>query len=189
MFVEFKETGTGTAIRSQVAAGGGRVRGVTSEADVWVLSGEVAPALEWLDARALKGRTLVLDGPKGMLVVPLQDVHGPDALKAEVSKLGLQCRDDLGTVSCVGTGLNADWSVMRRAMTVAKAIGLEVHGAHASSHSPSSVEQTCQPGQPSGPTQTPGATGAIAHEILTVTSSCLPAVTSTLRRSVTVLSA
>ncbi len=125
--------GTGTAIKASVAAGGGRVRGVTSEADVWVLAGEVAPALEWLDARALKGRTLVLDGPRGMIVVPLQDVHGPEALKAEVSKLGLTCRDDLGTVTCVGTGLNADWSVMRRALAVAKALGLEVHGAHASS--------------------------------------------------------
>jgi len=125
--------GTGTAIRSAVAPGGGRVRGVTSESDVWVVSGEVAPALEWLDARALKGRTLVLEGAQGMIVVPLQDVHGPEALKVELAKLGLECRDDLGTVSCVGTGLNADWSVMRRALSVAKALSLDVHGAHASS--------------------------------------------------------
>lgn len=126
--------GSGTAIKASVSPrGDNRVRGVTSEADVWVVSGAVAPALEWLDARALKGRTLVLDGPHGMIVVPLQDVHGPEALKAELVRLGLQCRDDLGTVTCVGTGLNSDWSIMRRALGVAKAMGLEVVGAHASS--------------------------------------------------------
>ena len=124
--------GTGTRIQAQ-AKGDVRVRGVTSESDVWVLAGAVAPALEWLDARALKGRTLVLDGPHGMIVVPLQDVHGPEALKAELLRLGLSCREDLGTVTCVGTGLNSDWSIMRRAMSVAKAMGLEVQGAHASS--------------------------------------------------------
>jgi aspartate kinase len=125
--------GTGTAIKSHTGSGAGRVRGVTSDADVWVLAGEVAPALEWLDARALKGRTLVLDGPKGMVVVPLQDVHGPDAMKAEVAKLGLKVRDDLGTVTAVGTGLNADWTLMRRALAAAKALNLDVAGAHASS--------------------------------------------------------
>jgi aspartate kinase len=124
--------GTGTAIRSQ-PHGTGRVRGVTSDGDVWVLSGEVGPALEWLDARALKGRTLLLDGGNGLLVVPLQDVHGPDALKAEVARLGVKVRDDLGTVTAVGTGLNADWVVMRRALAAAKALNLEVAGAHASS--------------------------------------------------------
>jgi aspartate kinase len=124
--------GTGTAIRSQ-PHGTGRVRGVTCDADVWIVSGEVGPALEWLDARALKGRTLVLEGAQGMVVVPLQDVHGPDALKAEVARLGLEVRDDLGTVTAVGTGLNADWSVTRRALAAAKALSLEVVGAHASS--------------------------------------------------------
>ncbi|MBK7860629.1 MAG: hypothetical protein IPJ65_18920 [Archangiaceae bacterium] len=68
-----------------------------------------------------------------MIVVPLQDVHGPEALRAELKGLGLSCREDLGTVTCVGTGLNADWSMMRRALGVAKTLGLEVHGAHASS--------------------------------------------------------
>jgi aspartate kinase len=68
-----------------------------------------------------------------MIVVPLQDVHGAEALKAEVARLGLTCRDDLGTVTCVGTGLNSDWSIMRRALGVAKSMGLEVVGAHASS--------------------------------------------------------
>jgi aspartate kinase len=125
--------GTGTAIRAATDATAGRVRGVTSEGDVWVLSGEVAPALEWLDARALKGRSLVLEGAKGMIVVPLQDVHGPEALKAQLAQLGLSVRDDLGTVTCVGTGLNTDWAVLRRALAAAGALGLEVHGAHTSS--------------------------------------------------------
>src|SRR4051812_37951123 len=44
--------GTGTAIAapgSTSGGGAGRVRGVTSDAEVWVLAGEVGPALEWLD--------------------------------------------------------------------------------------------------------------------------------------------
>jgi aspartate kinase len=125
--------GTGTTIKAAVAIGGGRVRGVTCEAELWVLSGPVAPALEWLDGRALKGRSLVLDGAHGIVVVPLADVHGPEALRAELLGMGLEVRDDLGTVTCVGTGLNADWSAMRSALAVAKGLGLEVHGAHASS--------------------------------------------------------
>jgi aspartate kinase len=125
--------GTGTAIAAQAPTKSSRVRGVTSESDVWVLEGELIPALEWLDARALKGRTLVLDGSRGMIVVPLQDVHGPEALKPELSKLGLKLREDFGTVTCVGTGLNADWSVLRRALSAAKALSLEVAGAYASS--------------------------------------------------------
>src|SRR5205814_2263716 len=76
----------------------------------------------WPDARALMGRTLALDGAEGMIVVPLADVHGPEALRAELAQLGLSCREDLGTVTCVGTGLNADWSVMRRALGVATAL-------------------------------------------------------------------
>ncbi len=127
--------GSGTQIRSHSShgSGAGRVRGVTSDAEIWVIAGELHDALEWLDSQALKGRSLVLDGPRGMLVLPLQDVHGPDSLRAEIKKRALHVREDLGTVTAVGTGLNSDWAVMRSALAAAKALGLEVHGAHASS--------------------------------------------------------
>ncbi len=131
--------GSGTGTRVQKAASEtGRVSGVTSESDVWVLGvhGAVAPVLELLDAREVKGRTLnldALDGARTRLVVPLQDVHGPAALKAELVKLGVEVRDDLATVSCVGTGINADFGHARRALSAAAELNASVSGLHLSS--------------------------------------------------------
>ncbi len=131
--------GGGTGTRIEKAAGqGGRVRGVTSEQDIWVLGvhGPVAPVLELLDAREVKGRTLnldALDGKRTRLVVPLLDVHGAAALKAELVRMGVEVRDDLATVTCVGTGINADWSHPRRALAIADDLKSPVSGLHTSS--------------------------------------------------------
>ncbi len=124
--------GTGTRIEAQPAVG--RVKGVTCESDLWVLDAAANPAqvLELLDARAIKGRTLVSHAGSAWIVVPLADVHGPAALKAELVSAGIGVRDGFGTVTCVGTGLNADWSVLRRALAVAVAEGADVAGTHAS---------------------------------------------------------
>ena len=40
--------------------------------------------------------------------------------------------DDLGTVTCVGTGLNADWSVARKALATAGTLGAEVIATYGS---------------------------------------------------------
>jgi hypothetical protein len=40
------------------------------------------------------------------VLVPLQDVHGPEVLRAKLPA-GVTVLDDLGTVTCVGTGLHA----------------------------------------------------------------------------------
>ena len=125
-------TGVGTRIEAQSAVG--RVKGVTCESDLWVLETSAAgPVLELLDARAIKGRTLVSHSGSAWIVVPLLDIHGPDGLKAELVAAGITVLDGHGTVSCVGTGLNADWSVLRRALAVAAAMGATVLGSHASS--------------------------------------------------------
>lgn len=41
-------------------------------------------------------------------------------------------REDLGTVTCVGVGLNADWAPLRRALAAAEELGAHVHAAHTS---------------------------------------------------------
>ncbi|MBS1151607.1 MAG: aspartokinase, partial [Myxococcaceae bacterium] len=124
--------GVGTRIEAQAPIG--RVKGVTCESDLWVLEAAAAPGavLELLDGRAIKGRTLVSHSGSTWIVVPLLDIHGPEALKAELTTAGIKVLDGHGTVTCVGTGLNADWSVLRRALAVAASMGAGVFGSHAS---------------------------------------------------------
>lgn len=111
--------GTGTAIGAE--SGPSRVKGVTGDGDVWVFATKTAPEslLELLDAQQVKGRNLVWDeAGRTLAVVSLQDVHGPDALRAKLPA-EVEVLSELGTVTCVGTGLNADWSIARKALRVA----------------------------------------------------------------------
>jgi aspartate kinase len=125
--------GSGTAISAGTSTG--RVKGVTCDTDVWVFATNEAPAalLELLDANQVKGRNLVCDlSGRALAVVPLQDVHGPEVLRAKLPT-GVQVLDGLATVTCVGTGLNADWSVARKAMSAAAAVGATLTASYASS--------------------------------------------------------
>ena len=132
--------GTGTTVQAQTAENG--IKGVTSDGDLWVLAvdGEPEPLLELLDARAVRGRSLFFEGTDGgegksMVVVPLQDVHGADAVKAEIAQKlqgKVRVREDLGTVTCVGSGLNADWGTVRRVISVASLAGAAIFGAWSS---------------------------------------------------------
>lgn len=113
--------GTGTAIQAE--SGPSRVKGVTGDGDVWVFATKTAPEalLELLDVQQVKGRNLVWDeAGRTLAVVSLQDVHGPDALRAKLPA-EVEVLSELGTVTCVGTGLNADWSIARKALRVAGA--------------------------------------------------------------------
>lgn len=124
--------GTGTAIQATTTAA--RVKGVTCESDVWIFATKSAPdaLLELLDAQQVKGRNLVSDtAGRTLAVVPLQDIHGPDALKAKLPA-DVMVLEDHGTVTCVGTGLNADWSISRKALATAKSLGAEVTASYAS---------------------------------------------------------
>ncbi len=124
--------GTGTAIQATTTAA--RVKGVTCESDVWIFATTSAPdaLLELLDAQQVKGRNLVSDtAGRTLAVVPLQDIHGPDALKAKLPA-DVTVLEDHGTVTCVGTGLNADWSISRKALATAKSLGAEVTASYAS---------------------------------------------------------
>lgn len=120
--------GTGTRIEATGSKPTGRVRGVTCETDVWGFSREGAPEplLEVLDAHQVKPRSVTFDSRgRTLVLVPLQDVHGPDALRAKLP-VGISVLDDLGTVTCVGTGLHADGAIVRQAVAVAKQLNAPV---------------------------------------------------------------
>jgi aspartate kinase len=126
--------GAGTGTQVHASTGPSRVKGVTCESDVWVFATKTAPEalLEVLDGQQVKGRNLLWDEQgRTVVVVPLQDVHGPEALKAKLPS-GVSVLEDHGTVTCVGTGLNADWSISRKALATAKAMGAHVAASYAS---------------------------------------------------------
>jgi aspartate kinase len=133
--------GTGTAVRELSAPVDARVKGVTAESELGVLSVRGGPTavgelLEFLEARGVRGRLWGYDGlgeKGGLIVVPLQDVHGPGRLEADLrTRFGEagRFRIGLGTVTCVGAGINADWSHLRRVLVAAEAAGAPVHGVH-----------------------------------------------------------
>ncbi|MFY0524039.1 aspartate kinase [Archangium gephyra] len=136
--------GTGTAVQEWVAPADTRVKGVTAEAEMAVLSAAVEAVklpelLEFLDARGVRGRALAFDGLMGQgrtfIAVPLQDVHGLEVLKRDVgARFGeaVTPREEVGTVTAVGAGMNADWSYLRRALGVAEELGARVHAVHTS---------------------------------------------------------
>lgn len=129
--------GTGTAISNAAPTVAARVKGVTCDSELWVFSctgsaGSLLELLEWLEAQRVKGRNLVADAAgRTLAVVPLQDLHGPEALRAKLPA-GISVHDDLATVTCVGTGLNADWSIARKALATARTLGAEVIATYGS---------------------------------------------------------
>ncbi len=117
---------------------------MTAEAELAVVrltGADPDEVLEFLDARAVKGRLLSLEGfgdaaLTGVLLVPLQDVHGLDALERELATRfegRAALLRDLGTVTCVGTGLLADHALVRRALETAAELSAHVHAVSASS--------------------------------------------------------
>ena len=123
---------TGTAIHA--STGPSRVKGVTCESDVWIFATKQSPdaLLELLDGQQVKGRNLLWDeAGRTLAVVPLHDVHGPEVLRAKLPG-DVVLLEDHGTVTCVGTGLNADWSIARKALATARSIGAHVIASYAS---------------------------------------------------------
>jgi len=119
--------GTGTRIEAK-AGELGRVRGVTCEADVWgfCVAGAPDALLELLDSHQVKPRSLSFDvSGRTLVLVPLQDVHAPEVLRGKLPP-GVTVLDELGTVTCVGTGLHADGLVLRKALSVAHALNAPV---------------------------------------------------------------
>jgi aspartate kinase len=131
--------GTGTRVHAVVSKSS-RVRGVTADANLAVLTYQghhLEQLLDLLDARGVGGRILAFDamGEDGYLAVPLQDLHGLEALIAALKAKfhdAVKFDQDLGTVTCVGTGINADWGPLRKALGVAHHLGVRVEAVHTS---------------------------------------------------------
>ncbi len=136
--------GSGTIISDQVPSES-RVKAVASESDMIVLSAEgegnhLPELLDFLDARAVRGRALSFDGmtPRTgatLVSVPIQDVHGLEALERDIASRfcgRVSVKQNLGSVTCVGAGINADWSCMRRALQAAEELRAVVHAVSTS---------------------------------------------------------
>ena len=54
------------------------------------------------------------------------------ALRKANPSLGVTLLEDHGTVTCVGTGLNADWSIARKALATARSLGAHVAATYGS---------------------------------------------------------
>ncbi|MBX5484453.1 MAG: aspartate kinase [Myxococcaceae bacterium] len=135
--------GTGTAIREIAAPLDPRVKGITAEHELAVISVRgpqplVAELFEFLDARGVRGRLFAYDamsGEGGFIALPLKDVHGLERLEADLKvRFGERARlkHDLGTVTAVGAGINADWTNLRRALRTAETLQAHVHAVHTS---------------------------------------------------------
>jgi len=135
--------GSGTLIKGEGTATGGRVKGVTAEAEMAAIRFSGAPSaldelLEFLDARKVRGRTLLFDAPgeggQALVALPLQDVHGLEALRRDLATRfpGARLEEEVGTVTAVGTGLNADWSCVRQALELCQELGAAVRGVFTS---------------------------------------------------------
>jgi len=127
--------GTGTGIGA--AAGRAPVTAVASDRDLLMLEtrAEVLGALlSLLGKRQVSTRFVLGQGGEGALVgVPLADVHGEEALRAEIARsLGTSVRavSGLGTVTVVGPGVGADPRLLEAVLGVASAGGVRVHGVH-----------------------------------------------------------
>ncbi|MDC0709036.1 aspartate kinase [Stigmatella sp. ncwal1] len=137
--------GEGTAIQELASAPDIRVKGVTAEQEMAVLAAaservKLPELLEFLDARGVRGRALSFDGLRGReartyIAVPLQDVHGLEVVRKDLAvRFGdtVALQEHLGTVTCVGAGINADWMHLRRALVAAEETGAHVHAVHTS---------------------------------------------------------
>jgi aspartate kinase len=119
------------------------VRAVTCERQLLVLEATgglslLPPLLELLDQLGIKGRLLAFDGlggAGGFLALPLHDVHALGGLKEALrGALGekVRVREDLGTVTCVGSGVCAEGKALRTALGLAAKRDIVIHAAHGS---------------------------------------------------------
>ncbi len=136
--------GSGETVVRKLAPGApGRVVGVASEKELLLLqiaagSGTaLAELLEHLDARGAAGKQLSFDGAgPGSLLLSLENLHDAAALEADlVVRFGgkVQLRRGIGAVSAIGSGINATFANVRRALTTLQAGGIEVLGLSTSS--------------------------------------------------------
>ncbi len=129
--------GSGTVVRADAEPSG--VKAVTGDVEVGVVELRAADRLEAvlkeMEAAGARGRMVSFDADGAVIVFPLQDVHGFEALKSQLGAVmgeGGRVRDDLGTVTCVGSGANTTFSILPRALRIAGEMSAQVQAAQAS---------------------------------------------------------
>jgi aspartate kinase len=96
------------------------------------VTGSPDTLLEILDGHQVKPRSVMFDATgRSLVLVPLQDVHGPEVLRAKLPA-SVSVLDELATVTCVGVGLHSDGLVVRRAVSVAAGCSAPVTALHSS---------------------------------------------------------
>jgi aspartate kinase len=135
------EAGTGTTVvKAPQVETETRVKAVASEKELGALmiaaGTSTTELLALLDSRGVRLRLVSLDASGGgFALFTTQDVHGEEALvKALAEKLGGAVRYErgLGSVTLVGTALDADLVILRTALGVAQSLGVAVHAVHTS---------------------------------------------------------
>jgi aspartate kinase len=135
------QAGQGTRIEQSASERSGVV-GVTSDTNIAVISaaGIDAHALGSALGKRGLGFTLMSHWSKTgdatfWASIPLENVHGVETLQKSLSaEFGAKLRfeTDLGTVTCVGTGLNRDGRCVEASLGAARSVDATVVGVHCS---------------------------------------------------------
>lgn len=136
--------GSGETVVRKLAPGApGRVVGVTSEKDLALLAvaaagtAPLAELLEFLDVRGAGGKQLLFEsGGSSSLVLSLENLPDHAALASDLAvRFGgtVQLRRGVGAVSAIGSGINATFANVRKAVAALAAARIEVLGLTTSS--------------------------------------------------------
>ena len=116
------------------------VTAVTSDADLLVLATDgptLAALLAFLAEHRVRTRFVLGrgagEGTEMLVAVPLADVHGADALRAELDRAfggAVRAIAGLGTVTVVGTGVGTEPRLLGQVLTAALAGGIPVEAVH-----------------------------------------------------------
>jgi aspartate kinase len=132
-----------TVVRRFPPRAPGRVAGIASETGLMLLQAgpmsrqALADALAALDERGVAGKQLQSspdrDGHRAAVVLSLENLHDLGAHKDALAARGFRFMDGLGAVSAIGTGINATFANVRRALEVLAERDVAVLGVATSS--------------------------------------------------------
>jgi aspartate kinase len=121
----------------------GRVAGIASETGLMLLQAgplsrqALADALATLDERGIAGKQLQAspdrDGHRAAVVLSLENLHDLGAHRDALAAHGFSFMDGLGAVSAIGTGINATFANVRRALDALDERDIAVFGLATSS--------------------------------------------------------
>ena len=129
------QEGTGTRIDAQ-ATRPGHVKAVTGDTGLWAVSFKGPPQAltQWLGERGSRPLQVLWNSQtgaagEGLLWFSLQDSHGLDALRADLESAfsgRATVLADVGTVTCVGTDLQSDASLLPIVAEGVETLGAEL---------------------------------------------------------------